>query len=118
MRTGDAKYERLAFQACNNEIPSISDFSRHQGKDFDNYLEQSKLSGRLITETIQPSLVQHWLRKCEQNHKDSCGKHTLDSDKRGIFVIDVNKRCIIEKPVRCRYVALSYVWGSVLSYDT
>ncbi|KAG9309244.1 heterokaryon incompatibility protein-domain-containing protein [Chiua virens] len=36
----------------------------------------------------------------------------IEGDGQPTFVIDVIQSCLVESPSRCRYVALSYVWGT------
>ncbi|KAF2094335.1 HET-domain-containing protein [Rhizodiscina lignyota] len=105
--------EVLAFQACNDALPCISDFSEYKDEELDDCIARSRLSGRILTETVQSSLFKYWLHTCEQSHQDSCRQHIVDSGVPGMFVIDVHEACVVEKPPNCRYVALSYVWGCV-----
>lgn len=60
-------------------------------------------------------MIRQWLNLCEHLHGEECHfpiwpgyplqpKHSL--------VVDVELRCVVPAPTECRFVALSYVWGS------
>lgn len=67
--------------------------------------------------------VRRWISTCDQEHggygSECCptpfnpailprtGKQQLD-----FRVVDVDTMCIVYAPLRCRYIALSYVWGT------
>lgn len=73
--------------------------------------------GRLLDPIwIDPSIGALWLRECELRHGSECSEHgwAIAMQKPGFLrAIDVEVFCIKEilDPARCRYVALSYVWG-------
>lgn len=70
--------------------------------------------GRPWTPLVDVKLIQHWLDRCERSHdkcRESNGTGAQDFPH-SIRVIDVNKRCVVEIPANCKYVALSYVWGN------
>lgn len=80
--------------------------------------ESSCLSyGRLLDQNwIDPSIGVLWLRECELRHGSECSEHgwAIAMQKPGFLrAIDVEDFCIKEvpDPAKCRYVALSYVWG-------
>lgn len=63
------------------------------------------------------SIDYHWpkllARLCENDHRGRCYPKSLDSvSLPGLKVIKVSSRTVIKAPAECRYVALSYVWGS------
>ncbi|KAH7466711.1 hypothetical protein FOMA001_g15884 [Fusarium oxysporum f. sp. matthiolae] len=58
-----------------------------------------------------------WWNYCCANHAASCGEDNLSSID-SLRVIDCQTRRIVDAPQGCRYVALSYVWGSSPSDDT
>ena len=66
---------------------------------------------RLPPSQVDPSLLKSWINTCEGVHQGSCAPVTLPQQDFGMRVIDVKRRCVVEAPPRCRYVALSYVWG-------
>jgi hypothetical protein len=55
-------------------------------------------------------LVKGWIRTCETQHS-SCEQVLHGTLPPSFRVIDVEQRCIVLAPPRCRYAALSYVWG-------
>ena len=70
--------------------------------------------GRRWTPLVDIKLIQNWLDMCERSH-DKCSKSNgtgVQDFPHSIRVIDVNKRCVVEIPAICKYVALSYVWGN------
>lgn len=80
--------------------------------------ESSCLSyGRLLDPNwVDPSIGVLWLRECELRHGSECSEHgwAIAMQKPGFLrAIDVEDFCVkeIPDPARCRYVALSYVWG-------
>jgi hypothetical protein len=74
--------------------------------------------GRILNrDWIDPSIGRLWLSECEQNHGSACREQGWDFTMRKplfLRVIDVEDFCIkeIDTSDSCRYVALSYVWGS------
>lgn len=61
---------------------------------------------------VQWDVVRRWLLKCNKNHKTRCAYRSRPTVPPGFRVIDVNKRCVVEREGFCEYIALSYVWGS------
>ncbi len=64
---------------------------------------------------IDFKVVQGWLKNCEESHvcnpPPASGLSSTPSP--ALFkVIDVQQMCIVELPPGCRYLTLSYVWGS------
>jgi hypothetical protein len=70
--------------------------------------------GRIFeTSQVSIALLKDWKTRCMDDHAETCRSlHTTDAFHPGLRVIDVKKRCILDAPVDCEYVALSYVWGS------
>lgn len=71
-------------------------------------------SGRKIESMLDVSRVRDWLRRCEAEHGETCrSPHWLGPSEQSKFlkVIDVHRRCIVNAPPDCRYLAVSYVWG-------
>jgi hypothetical protein len=66
------------------------------------------------TVAINVDLVKNWLRTCNHSHGKECWqKPTIfDAPK---YLIDLKRNCITKNPGKSdlRYLALSYVWGSV-----
>lgn len=74
--------------------------------------------GRRIKERqVDFELLKNWLRCCQEWHGDSCDKPIFEIKEVKMppyfKVIDVYKQCIVDVPPHSRYLALSYVWGSV-----
>ena len=62
---------------------------------------------------LDVALLRRWLSACELNHGDRCAPLDMPSKTTNAFrVIDVDNMCITEAPEDCRYIALSYLWGS------
>jgi hypothetical protein len=60
--------------------------------------------------------IKTWLAHCESWHQ-SCNSHqSPGSPTRYFFLIDTQFMCIFRPTGKCRYLALSYVWGGVLQY--
>lgn len=51
-----------------------------------------------------------WISHCEQNHHSRCSDERV-SGLSEFRVLDCCSRQVVNAPERCRYVALSYVWG-------
>ncbi|KAK3996585.1 heterokaryon incompatibility protein-domain-containing protein [Cladorrhinum sp. PSN332] len=74
---------------------------------------------RIENVVIDFQRVRGWLLDCEENHLTCPRSAAADSSDAWEFpglrlmrFIDVERRCIVEKTTTCRYIALSYVWGS------
>jgi hypothetical protein len=71
--------------------------------------------GRKLKPLVDRQILRNWIRQCEDRHGNKChapkwlGKVEQPSC---LKVIDVERRCIINAPRSCRYLALSYVWGN------
>ncbi len=76
----------------------------------------SRRTGILLSSTIQDTAyaqtIRSWTSFCESEHS-GCGIATdlTSSLGVGLDLIDVNTRRIVTMTGRCRYVALSFVWG-------
>lgn len=84
--------------------------------------------GRIYPSSHCPAAYYNGLyKKCIGSHGEACeerknlavkgqrhfGRFPIVMPEHTAFrVIDVNRACIVEVPNNCRYVALSYVWGS------
>ena len=67
-------------------------------------------SGRKVGQQVDFKLLKSWMKYCEDKHTGCKGVSEEALSK--ISVIDVHKRSVVKPPPGCRYVALSYVWGS------
>jgi hypothetical protein len=74
------------------------------------------INSRRVLQAIDLALVKRWLSTCEREHTGICPHSSeapgWESSFRPAFVIDAENDCIVEVPPQCRYVALSYVWGT------
>lgn len=67
-----------------------------------------------VTEAIHVDLIKSWLARCKSSH-DRCADD-LGAYPRGLTLIDVHRMCLVDVPAdgsRPRYLALSYVWGTI-----
>lgn len=79
----------------------------HPPLRFGQIIEQQK---------INVSIGAMWLHECEQQHGTKCSEHgwsVVMQKPSFLRLIDVQDNCIVEvaEPEKCRFVALSYVWG-------
>ncbi|KAJ0426787.1 heterokaryon incompatibility protein-domain-containing protein [Aspergillus carlsbadensis] len=65
-----------------------------------------------IGENVSWSSLNSKITECFKTHSE-CQPNTQYTLPRGFRLIDVKKRCLVDK-TSCRFVALSYVWGSKL----
>ena len=76
----------------------------------------SRFSGRVMNPKADMNLFRDWIRRCETLHGWKCGRsiwpEPLHQKLRSFLVIDVYRMCILKAPESCRYVALSYCWGT------
>lgn len=66
--------------------------------------------GRTQPDHIDYGFVRDLITFCEQGHV-ICGKQRSVGAVPGFRVVDVRQKKVVCAPQRCRYVALSYVWG-------
>ncbi|KAH6680860.1 heterokaryon incompatibility protein-domain-containing protein [Halenospora varia] len=62
-----------------------------------------------VGEIVSWNHLKRGIIRCYESHQE-CGGHTKDKLPQGFRVIDVFRRCIVQKTV-CDFIALSYVWG-------
>lgn len=68
---------------------------------------------RQISPLVDFSLIKGWLEHCTAQYHETCKIAGGGSGNvRGLRVIDCNLGETIEAPASCKYLALSYVWGS------
>ncbi|OJD34800.1 heterokaryon incompatibility protein [Diplodia corticola] len=68
---------------------------------------------------IDSALFQRWMRRCHQEHGDRC--NFIDSKLPSTsprWLVDTQRRCLVEAEPGQPYVALSYVWGAANQYKT
>lgn len=72
--------------------------------------------------TVETSRMLNWVSSCERLHGSTCALTTdVTFDKafrtlKVLRLLDVKTNCLVETTSLERYVALSYVWGSVSSF--
>ncbi|OJA14029.1 hypothetical protein AZE42_06470, partial [Rhizopogon vesiculosus] len=73
--------------------------------------------GRRIGQNVDIDLLKRWIHICEHGHLGRCEKvwwrSAEDVLPRVVRALDVTRMAIVPAPAACRYVALSYVWGSM-----
>ena len=76
--------------------------------------EVTRIGGRLVPHQVNLRLLEGWIRTCDKIHGFACSNSDLRvriTPLRGLRVIDVKSKCLVDAPPQCRYIALSYVWG-------
>ncbi|KAF2114566.1 heterokaryon incompatibility protein-domain-containing protein [Lophiotrema nucula] len=80
-------------------------------------------STRLLNQAFPLDIARQWWNDCNTSHGAECGKNVgakglaRESTLSAISfrVIDCEARKVVKAPPGCKYVALSYVWGSLPS---
>jgi hypothetical protein len=62
---------------------------------------------------IDRARIRKWLELCQNLHRHTCSAPLQAGPAAPARVIDVSNQCVAPAHGHCRYVALSYVWGSV-----
>ena len=77
------------------------------------------IGGRYVSTQVNAQLLRAWLHQCETEHGEvRMPSLRLPVEKnreaalQPTFVVDVMQSCLVDTPSQCRYVALSYVWGT------
>jgi hypothetical protein len=82
-----------------------------------NYLEEEHphFAKLVESEFMDFPLTKEWLHGCETHHSCSTTFTSLTGPYRtpaAFRCIDVQEMCIVQPPSECRYLTLSYVWGT------
>lgn len=88
--------------------------------------EKRFITRHSVGDRVDPALVQGWLRECNEQHSHSkrnrvqaqAVRNSLFQYKDGFLLIDVVDEQLVRKTEPCDYVALSYIWGGVQSFQT
>jgi hypothetical protein len=77
---------------------------------------------RILPSSINYALIKQWITWCQNTHSTSCGLRNREVEERlanlsSFKVIDCGLKKVISAPIRCEYVALSYVWGPETSHS-
>ena len=77
------------------------------------------VGGRYVSTQVNIELLRAWLHQCEREHGEVCisslrlpAERNRKTTFQPTFVVDVMQSCLVDTPSQCRYVALSYVWGT------
>lgn len=72
------------------------------------------VTSRHILPKLDISIPRRWVQRCDKEHSLDCCRASSVGENLpdGFMLIDVNARCIIQAPIRARFLALSYVWGN------
>jgi hypothetical protein len=69
-------------------------------------------SGRIISQNANLPLIKSWIQRCESHPRCKEGSRTPPSSN-SLKVLDVRTQQLVDIPAGLRYIALSYVRGSV-----
>ncbi|KAK8241619.1 heterokaryon incompatibility protein-domain-containing protein [Phyllosticta capitalensis] len=69
--------------------------------------------GRVVDKAeMDIDLLRRWIHLCESSHGPGCtNPQTRDVGYKELIFVDVHDMCLVVRPLTCRYLALSYVWG-------
>ncbi|CCM06149.1 uncharacterized protein FIBRA_09622 [Fibroporia radiculosa] len=86
------------------------------GKDASKLRQDPAFHARRVRQSgVEIELVKMWMRICEEEHGSECEEvwwRDMESVlPKGMRVIDVVQMRLVNTPHKCRYVALSYLWG-------
>ncbi|KAF3804279.1 hypothetical protein GCG54_00000630 [Colletotrichum gloeosporioides] len=70
----------------------------------------------LTTRELSYDLISSWVEECRLHDKCNVGISPYFEGNTGIWLVDVQDMCLVHQPWNCRYVALSYVWGSLITF--
>ena len=72
------------------------------------------IGGRYVGTQVNAQLIRAWVHECEHEHGNACmsSMRGRAEGKGPTFVVDVIQLCLVDTPPQCRYIALSYVWGT------
>ncbi|KAK5095169.1 hypothetical protein LTS08_008332, partial [Lithohypha guttulata] len=114
-------YHALIYTDSSKEIRKDS-FELHDVfLTYDSYDDQCRrrLQKRIEFAPEQKSeyfeMICGWITDCENHHTRCAGAGSQFQSLHGFNVIDVREKKIIQITGSCSYVALSYVWGTVLT---
>ncbi|EIW87340.1 HET-domain-containing protein, partial [Coniophora puteana RWD-64-598 SS2] len=71
--------------------------------------------GRVVEDTLDVSYIKQWLHACESTHGGRCTAPSWATDDElpsSVRMLDVVDMALVPAPPKCRYLSLSYVWGS------
>ncbi|KAK8209356.1 heterokaryon incompatibility protein-domain-containing protein [Phyllosticta capitalensis] len=70
--------------------------------------------GRVVDKPeVDINLLRRWTHLCESSHGPSCtNPQTRVIGSKELIFVDAHDMCLVRRTSTCRYLALSYVWGS------
>lgn len=106
----------VGFQICLDTRATLKwEADNTNAAEFIESTNERCFTGRTVAEKVDLLLVRRWLDLCEHYH----GKECHDSiwfgsppQPKHFLVVDISQQCIVSAPPDCRFMALSYVWGS------
>jgi len=109
-----AKYKGLEhnaclFEACGTRLalaPALPVVKTDDGENVRAF------TGRFVLQLMDPLLVRNWMDRCEK-HAGCRPEYSSKNFDFPFRLIDVQNGRLVDAPLDARYVALSYVWGSV-----
>lgn len=106
----------VQLQECSTTMPSTATTEFKSEVSLPG-VPHSRRSGRLMSPKADLGLFRDWIHRCRIMHKEKCGHSIWPEDVHqrllGFLLIDVEKMNIVDAPADCRYVTLSYCWGTV-----
>jgi hypothetical protein len=73
--------------------------------------------GHLFPEFIDIDQIGSWIDECSTTHDVSC-RPLPTAELHGLKVINCLRRSVELAPPKCKYVALSYVWGQAARFES
>ena len=89
---------RILFAEENNRLEHTGILSRNRS--------------RCIPSRLDLELVKRWIEKCDKHEGCSSDGALFNKPPNDMMVLDVQSLNVIDAPIDCRYLALSYVWGA------
>ncbi|KAM0511516.1 hypothetical protein ACHAPE_009768 [Trichoderma viride] len=84
-------------------------------QDIPYKIRRPPVSPRLVDrEWIDIKLLKEWYSTCVTSHAHTCGNGEPEIDQAfpKLLLIDTKRKCLVQMEPSCRYIALSYCWGS------
>jgi len=67
---------------------------------------------------VSIELLRQWLEDCDRCHGTECRQPVIPRPSHRIMLIDTKRHCLIDSHGSENYAALSYVWGTTISFQT
>lgn len=82
----------------------------------DKTSDGTKIVPPATTGKLDYDLVSSWIEDCQSHDECSIGSEPSPEGATGIWLVDVQDRCLVQRDWDCRYIALSYVWGDLVAF--